>query len=41
MTAEIDIKYIFSFSPTGRNSVGSIKVENGIIKKSQSSATGL
>ena len=41
MTAEIDLNYIFSFSPTRRNSVRSIKVENGIIKKSQSSATGL
>ena len=41
MTAEIDLNYVFSFSPTRRNSVGIIKVENGIIKKSQSSATGL
>ena len=41
MTAEIDLKYIFSFSPIRRNSVRSIKVEYGIIKKSQSSAAGL
>ena len=41
MTAEIDLKYIFSFSPIRRNSVRSIKVEYGITKKSQSSATGL